>query len=245
MAGVSAPVFSDEEVGLALGRNPGLFRTGPGSVEGELIVHAVYDGVEIKDRFQVRITCQNPLSKRVPALFEIGGRTNAIMAKWSIEDASDLHRNPEGSACVCVRQEERERFPAGADLAHFIEGLCRDYLYGLAFFEMHGHWPWGERSHGALGILEFYADTEIISSKEAIEEILPNLTAGNNWREFHRQVRRPSGRKACLCGSRRAFEVCHPVAWRGLSRLAIEMDRFGMSRRGTLDRARAKLKGRY
>jgi hypothetical protein len=124
--------FSDEEVAAAIALHPHLTRIGPGTIVGELEVYALYEGEEIRDRFRVRITQWNPLSDRVPALYEIGGRTNAIVAKWSLKDPRDVHCNLQGNACICVKQEEFEKFPLGADLPYFIEHLVRDYLYGLA-----------------------------------------------------------------------------------------------------------------
>jgi hypothetical protein len=237
---VKEEAFSDEEVARAIALHPRLARIGPGTIIGELEVCASYQGEEIRERFHVRITKSNPLSDRVPALYEIGGRTNAIAAKWSLKDLRDVHRDPQGNACVCVKQEEKEKFPPGANLPYFIQHLVRDYLYGLAFFERHGRWPWGERSHGALGILEFYADGTAPQTQQSIEEILPVLSAELNWRDYHRQLRRPRGDKTCLCGSQRRFRLCHPIAWQGLVRLGEEMDRLGMRRRGAFDRARAR-----
>lgn len=240
MGTVDAEAFSDEEVAAAIALHPELTRTGPGTVEGELEVHAVYEGEEIRERFRVRITKTNPMSDRVPALYEIGGRTDAIIAKRHIKDSRDVHRNPQGNACVCVKQEEQEKFPPGADLIYFIEHLARDYLYGLAFFDRHGRWPWGEWSHGAVGILEFYADATAWQTREAIEEILSAVASEPNWKDYHRQLRRPSGDRACPCGSGKPVRVCHPSAWRGIVRLGKEMDMLGISPRRAFDRARTR-----
>jgi hypothetical protein len=241
---VDSSVFSDEEVAAVAARHPQLLRTGPGAVEGEIYVHAVYEGEEIQDSFRIRITKANPASSRLPALFEIGGRTNAIAVKWSVKDIKDLHRNPQGSACVCIKQEESERFPPGADLLYFTQRLACDYLYGLAFFDRHGRWPWGEWSHGALGLLEFHAGATDPPTPEAIGEILFALAAELNWKAYHRQLRRPSGNKICLCGSRRCFRTCHPIAWRGIVRLGKDMDILGIGRRGGFEQARARVRRR-
>jgi hypothetical protein len=239
---VDAGAFSDEEVAAALEKHPQLTRTDPGTVEGEIEVFASYDGEEIKDRFKIRITKANPASDRVPALYEIGGRTNAIALKWNLTDLRDLHRSPDGeAACVCVRQEEKDKFPLGADLAFFIEGLARDYLYGLAFYDRHGRWPWGERSHGGLGLLEFYAEDATPQTREAIEEIIPFFAKETNWLAYGKQIRRPRGHNPCLCGSGKAFRSCHPTAWQGLLRLVGEMDRLGLKARRLFDAARARM----
>lgn len=242
MGPLDAAAFSDEEVAAAIEKHPQLERTNPGTVDGEIEVHAIYDGVEIKDRFKVRISKTNPTSDRVPALYEIGGRTDAVAAKWNLTDMRDLHRNPDGeSACVCVRQEEKDKFPPGSDLTFFIDGLARDYLYGLSFYDRHGRWPWGERSHGGVGLLEFYADDATPLTREAIEEIIPFWAKETNWLDYAKQIRRPRGHNPCLCGSGKPFRSCHPTALRGLLRLMGEMDRLGMKVRGLFDAARARM----
>lgn len=205
-------------------------------------LHAVYEGEVIRDRFEIRVTKANPASDRVPALYEIGGRTNAIAAKWRIRDTRDLHRNPvNGTACICVKQEEKDRFPVGSDLVFFIDGLARDYLYGLAFYDRHGRWPWGERSHGPLGILEFYADNAAPLTSKDIEAVVPDLLKDKNWLEFDQQLRRPKGQAACLCGSGQPLYRCHPTVLRGLQQLGAELDRLGIKRRGLFDRIRSKV----
>jgi hypothetical protein len=66
------------------------------------------------------------------------------------------------------------------------------------------------------------------------------LSEEPNWKEYQRQLRRPSGDRACLCGSQKRFRVCHPIAWHGLVRLGDEIDRLGMKRRGAFDQARTR-----
>jgi hypothetical protein len=88
--------------------------------------------------------------------------------------------------------------------------------------------------------LEYYADGSEAPTPESIDEILPLLASEKNWKDYHAQLRRPSGAKACLCGSGKQFCKCHPIAWQGLVRLGQEMDRLGMTRRQAFNRARAR-----
>jgi hypothetical protein len=236
---VEEPTFSDQEVAAATARHPQLARLDPGTVEGRVLVHAVFEGEEIKDEFEVKIT--KTKSDGVPVLYEIGGRTAAIAAKWGLADTRDLHRNlDDGAACVCVKQEEATKFPPGSDLSFFLCGLARDYLYGLAFYDRHGRWPWGERAHGSVGLFEFYADNIAPLTKAEIEAVVPYFVKEKNWLEFDKQLRRPRGHSPCLCDSGKPFRRCHPAALQGVLRLTAEMDRLGMKRRGLFDRLRAQ-----
>lgn len=216
-------VFSDEEILAVKSRYPGLERTGPGVVEGTLEMDAVYDDKPLKDSFQVRITALNPNSDRVPALYEIGKRIETIAEKLGITDLRTLHRNRDGTACVCVKQIEKRKYPPGSDLFVFVEELVVPYLYGLIHYEYNRVWPWGDYSHGSIGLLEFYAEDATSQTMEDIMEIFPTIRKELNWKEYHKQLRKPSAERSCLCGSGKPFRVCHKKAWLGLQHLRSEM----------------------
>ena len=128
-------IFTTEEMSAVKARYPRLGIEESGVVEGAFDLHAIYGGEERRDEFQVRVDAPPDYPNSMPSLRETGGRTEAIARKHGIEDLRDLHRNPGGRACVCVKQEERRRFPRGADLPHFIEELVVPYLFGLSHFD--------------------------------------------------------------------------------------------------------------
>lgn len=235
MGELTAPAFSDAEIAEAIAKHPQLGQVASDRVEGGIEVYATYDGVEISDRFVVRITKSNPHSDWLPALYEIGGRTDEIAKRLGILDRRDLHCNPDGAACVCVKQEERARFPLGARLSDFIEQLVVPYFYGLVFYGRHRKWPWGDYSHGSLGVLEFYADSTMPETYESICLIVPAIRKEKNWKDYGKLIRRPSGDRRCLCGSGRPIKACHPQVLKGVLRLGAEMDRLGIRRRSLFD----------
>ena len=185
-------------------------------MKGVLDLHATYDGEERRDEFQVRIAAPPDYPNSMPTLVETGTRTAEIAAKYGIEDLRDLHRNPGvGTACLCVKPEESRRFPKGANLLHFIEELVVPYLFGLSHFDESGEWPWPDHSHGALGIVEYYADIADDPSVESINSTLTLLKQDISWHELRRQIRKPSALRMCVCGSRRAVSRCHKGVWAG------------------------------
>lgn len=222
-------VFSDEEVSAIIVRYPRLKRSNAETVEGILDLNAVYNGHALTDSFHVRITATNPHSERVPALYEIGGRIESIAKKWKLSDLRDLHRNPNGTICVCVKQLERKKFPIGSNLSVFVEELVVPYLYGLSHYESNKEWLWGEYSHGSIGLLEFYADNQTPQTVEDISEILPVIRRELNWKDYHKQLRNPSSKRACLCGSGKPFGKCHSKAWKGLDHLTKEIKRLNLN----------------
>ena len=229
-------VFSDDEIVAVKAKYPRLERTGPGTIEGVLNMEADFNGKVIVDDFTIKMTATNPNSDRVPALYEIGGRTQAIAKKLSLQDLRTLHLNPDGTACVCVKQLEKQKFPPGSDLMVFVENLAVPYLYWLASYEQNREGPWGDYAHGGLGLLEFYSEDTSLQTPEDIREVLPTFRRELNWVEYHKQIRKPSGEKMCLCGSGKIFRVCHKKAWQGTVRLHGELLRLGINPRSLFNK---------
>ena len=231
LSGMPANEFSQDETAKVTARYPRLLHTSPSVIEGTLDMNAEYDGVVIADGFVVRITASNPNSDRLPALYEVGGRTQAIATKYGIRDHRDLHCNTDGTACVCVKQVERRKFPPGSDLIVFMEDLAVPYLYGLKHFERFGRWPWGDYSHGGLGLLEFSGEDREHLSESDIRELFKAFRREANWKEYNKQLRKPSAERKCPCDSGKPFSRCHGRAWCGVLQLRAEMQRLGLSPR--------------
>lgn len=168
--------FTAEDLATIAARYPQLRLTKAGTIEGIFDLYAVFDGEERKDTFSVRIAPSHDTGL-MPTLTEVGGRTATIAAKYGLKNFSDLHQNPGGTACLCVKQDEINRYPKGAGLAHFIEELVVPYLFGLSHFHDNGKWPWPDYSHGVLGIAEYYGDTLGSPSPQGIAATLDLLKA--------------------------------------------------------------------
>jgi hypothetical protein len=111
----------------------------------------------------------------------------------------------------------------------FVEELAVPYLYGLSYYEGHGKWPWPDYSHGGLGLLEFYAERPQEQTSEDLAEVLAAFRRERNWKEYHKQLRKPSSKRACLCGSGRPFDTCHNRAWLGVTHMRTELERLGLN----------------
>lgn len=227
-------IFTGEEASAVKTRYPRLRVEESGVAEGSFDLHAVYGGEERRDEFQVRIVAPPDYPDSIPSLCETAGRTEAIARKHGIDDLRDLHRNPGGTACVCVKLEEGRRFPKGSDLPHFIEELVVPYLFGLSHFDEHGKWPWPDYSHGALGIIEYYADAADPPSRESIDAALSFLKQDTGWRKLRRQIRKPSAMRSCLCDSGKPISRCHKGVWNGIVKLHGDMQKVGLDVARTL-----------
>ena len=229
MESLEVKEFDEGDVAEVIAGYPELRQSSPGVLEGEIEIHHQHGVVVRQDRFSIQLTARNGTSSRLPALREIGGRSEAIVLKHGLGDVRAIHQNlVGGTACVCVKQEENERFPPGERLVTFIERLAIPYLFGLSYVDEFGKWPWGEYSHGGLGLLEFYSDKPWKISKNEFKEVLVSLRADSGWPDYYRQLKKPSAKRACICGSGRAFGKCHSLAWRGLKNLIYQLGKLGL-----------------
>ncbi|MBK9416681.1 MAG: hypothetical protein IPN62_05165 [Flavobacteriales bacterium] len=154
--------------------------------------------------------------------WETGGRLKEIAGKWSdrISRLIDLHVYPNNnSACLGAPHELQDRCPKGTPLHQFIDDLVVPYFYALSHFEKYGRWPWGERSHGMLGLLESYAERRIQSTREDVVQDLRQLRICINWKELGKYLTKFKERRLGLCGKERLVAECHPLAWQGLLKL--------------------------
>lgn len=222
--------FSEEEIALIKNRFRRLDLVSPTIWSGVLDFESEYNGNVIQDEYKIEIIIPVKYPAAIPIMREVGGRSEAVAKKYEITDLRNLHRNQSnGSSCLCVRQEEQRRFPPGSNLLKFIDDLAIPYLYGLSYFDEHGRWPWGDYSHGGLGLLEFYSEDPIEQTREGVEELSTNFRLDDNWREYSKQIRKPSPDKPCICHSGIPFQKCHYRAWLGLLRICTDIKRLGLN----------------
>lgn len=221
--------FPKTEVSEVIAKYDGLQQKSVRVLEGTLDMRAEFGGLLLADSFAVQIAAANPHSDRVPALREIGGRTEAIANKHGIRDLRDLHRNNDGTACLCVTYAESQRFPDGSTLLSFIESLVVPYLYALSFFDKNKKWPWPDYSHGVVGLLEFWGENDALRTAAELGDLVSRVRREANWTAYHKQFRKPSAERLCICGSQKSFQLCHPRAWRGVLRVHDDLQRLGLN----------------
>lgn len=236
--------FSDNELVETLKKHPDIKQESDGVLTGKITLNHKYDDIRLTDSFDIRIEVDSEYPSSFPKLSEVGGRTQKIANKYSIRDYRDLHCyaiREAGSACLCAPQERRIKFPKGGDICIFIDELVVPYLFGLSYYDQFEKWPWGERSHGALGALEAYADLKE-TAPEDIAQTLSIIRLEKNWTEFHKQIRNTSPFKHCPCKSRKPFSRCHGNAFSGIERLSKDIKALGVNLKTIFDTLATSLK---
>lgn len=231
-------VFTDEEIAEVLAEQPRLAKDDISTISGRYHLNAIFDAELLEADFDIKIISRD--ADTLPRLFETGGRTAEIVAKWDLPGPEELHQNiSDGSACVCTLPAERQFHPKGAPLKNYVDRLALPYLYGLAYADENGKWPsWGEFSHGTPGLFEFYANQQNIDiDLDALKQVVVMMRRDSRWKEWHKQLRSPSIGRACPCGSKKPFGKCHPEAFEGVSVLEGKIREGGVNLKMLIDTA--------
>jgi hypothetical protein len=175
-----------------------------------VVVHGTY-GIGIQDsndqiEYGICILLPDKYPKQLPILF-----CNDLKLPIGI---LDRHILDDGSACLGVHTDIITRWSKKPDIVNFLENFVAPFLAWQAYYEAHQKPPsWGQRSHYADGIIEYYAELLGLNNEKSIVEFMKLLARKN----------RPKGHERCPCGSGWRLRNCHrqllysireKIAWR-------------------------------
>lgn len=195
MLGASSSI--DDQVSRLSGSYPGVrYDSETNTVTMPYRLNAEFDGCQIVEDYRLRIVLHDGYPSVLPSVYEESGKICDEFA----------HRYPDGSLCVGVPGELHMDSPDGIELVDFIDGPVKSCLYSAAFLERYGRYPFGERSHGWRGILEYYCELFGVESLWAAASLM-GLVATGDYR----------GNDKCPCGSGKQIWKCHGKVLRELS----------------------------
>ena len=112
----------------------------------------------------------------------------------------DRHIMKDGSACLGVYADIMMRWSLKPGIVNFLENFVASFLVWQAYYDAHQSPPsWGERSHFAEGIIEYYAELIGMNKCQSVVEFMKLLARKN----------RPKGHEICPCGSGDRLRNCH------------------------------------
>jgi len=198
-------LFRDEKAALtAVAPLLGMVTAGPGfrlnSVhtlkKESVVVHGTY-GISIPDSAQqieygISILMPNKYPKQLPDMF-------CNDPKLPVGDI-DRHIMDDGSACLGVYADIMTRWSLKPGIGSFLENFVAPFLVWQAYYDTHQKPPsWGERSHFAEGVIEYYAELLGLNKHRSVVEFVRLLARKN----------RPKGHEICPCGSGDRLRNCH------------------------------------
>lgn len=188
------------------------------NISGELCFQREYDGVAILDCFNVEIILEHNKLSMLPKVRCLDERMINIVKLLNLTQKDQLHINPDDSFCLTVYPKEKSLFVDGVfNIQTFFEKLLEPYLYWVSFYERYRRPPWGEYSHGMLGLLEYIGETDI--DFRGIYKILKEQNKPlRKMLSIYRQ-------SYCFCDdkskskSKRKIRNCHNGAWQGIKKI--------------------------
>lgn len=125
-----------------------------------------------------------------PVVRETGGRIPRE-PDWHIDDDA-------GGCCLYVIEEFLVKHPDGYTILEFLEGPVRSFFVNTYHKELTGEPLFGERSHGAEGIREFYEEYLETDDPDEIRRYIDTLRKDQ-----------AKGHLPCPCGSGQNLRDCH------------------------------------
>ena len=106
-------------------------------------------------------------------------------------------------------------FAAGYSLESHVNELLIPYFYAQTYFSRYGKWPWGELSHGFVGLLQWLGREPDPTSQDIQDVYYWILT------NYQSDVAKVTGvitehPRCALCGLPIRTRLHHPSAWKGI-----------------------------
>jgi len=161
---------------------------------------------------------------RFPVVIETGDR---------IEKIPDRHINGDGTTCICGPIGKRTYEQNNPTIEKFFSEYLVPYFASQTYYEKYGKWPFGELSHGVLGVLEdinehwpaaleseflIFALQQVSTQCRKTEiELLKKMIVEKAKIKAH---------KNCLCSSGCRFSECHGQAFDAIYKLRKEWRKY-------------------
>ena len=189
------------------------------------------NGVKIKDKYQIRIELKGSEFSDLPQVYETNSRLKKVADSRNIKK-EDLHINPSGAACLCIKPEEAASLPNGFNFQDFFNNLVIPFFYAQSYFEKNNTWPWGQYSHGIWGFIEWYLKQDN-PTRKSTEDFLEQLQKYNNEWQLLKNLLTPKrevkGHQQCICGKDEKFRNCHKDILHGIWKLKQDIAKFSIN----------------
>lgn len=156
--------------------------------EGILDLDHIYNDVRMTGKFNLEITVFRDYSSPIPVVKEVSNRI----------DRNYPHRYNDGQLCLASDFELKMYFSHNTDISSFVDMYIIPYLYTYRYYEEYGIYPFGERSHGIMGDLEYIKELFMVNEWGQVFDIM-YFIADSSYR----------GHLLCPCGSGKRLRNCH------------------------------------
>lgn len=155
---------------------------------GPVKLDHLYCDVRMTGVFELEITVSDDFPNTLPVVREL---TEKI-------DREYPHLYSNGQFCLASNMELKIYFSKWRNISKFIDDYVIPYLYTYRYYEEYGVYPYGERSHGMMGDLEYLKELFQVDDWGKVLEIMIFISK-SNYR----------GHLLCPCQSGKKLRNCH------------------------------------
>lgn len=157
-------------------------------VEGDLLIDAIVSDAHITNKYSIQVFIPIDYPKVMPWVKEAGDK---------IQNYS--HKYTDDTLCLATETDIRVNLSPAFKLKDWMWNYVIPYFITHSYFQRFGVYPYGDRSHGTIGIIEYYKDIFDTDDLLKIYSLL-DFACGD---KFYR------GHLKCPCGSGVRIRKCH------------------------------------
>ena len=158
---------------------------------GNLKLNHKYNDVVLKNELYISMFVPFTFPEELPVVKDIEKKID-----------NQFHKNDNDVLCLACDTEMFLDLKSrqNVTICDFIERYLLPYLYSYTYNEKYGKVPFGDRSHGTLGIIEFYKDYFELENIIFVYRFLEYMA-----------LKKYRGHNLCLCGSGKKLRNCHGI----------------------------------
>lgn len=107
------------------------------------------------------------------------------------------HKYTDDSVCLATIGEILQFLTRNSSLIAFIDKFVDSFIFSLDWFEKYKTYPFGERKHGGIGLLDYYLNDLNLTVDQYKKMVV--MIDNNKYR----------GHSKCFCGSGKKLRECH------------------------------------
>jgi hypothetical protein len=159
------------------------------TITGRYCLNHILNGEVFNESFSIKAIVPNKFPQGILRVWEIGER---IPSEYE-------HIYQDKELCLEVNTRIVIELTEHPTLVYFFQHFVDAYFLSFLYHERHNKFPFGERSHGITGILEYYYDKFNVNKDVVALRLLKALYYGG-----------PNDSSAyCPCGSKISYAHCH------------------------------------
>lgn len=158
-------------------------------LSGKVRINRSYNNFTIDNEYDLKILI--PLNNdELPDVWDIGNHI----------DKSYIHRYPDGELCLETEAFIALCFYNGYSLSKWMENIVEPYYYSYEYYSRFGEFPYGDRGHDLVGVIETYQQIFKESDCAKVYKLLRAISQ-----------RKYKGHLLCPCESGVITRKCHGI----------------------------------